>query len=411
MPSANRLNVKDLSDLTYTRELRAGVDRLRFDDDLERQYRAVHLRRVRLRARIWFVLSTILSLLFTVAQLRSTGPHSLNFWLHLLVVPCGLLLIWLTWSPHYERLYLPVANILAPLLGALVAVFVAETVARGAGYRMGIFTVNVVAAFFFMGLQFRAGLITAIAMLLAFAGTTAVYGAMDAVAWSNVLTVALTAVLSSLVKREAESAYRRSFLESSLLAQWVTRDALSGLINRRAMDAELRRVWEQAQRDKRTLALMMVDIDHFKSYNDTHGHQSGDEAIRAVARVLSAAVRRPLDLAARYGGEEFVLLLYDVSAQAAEETAEALRKQIEKAVTPPVAMARSPMLLDVTAQSIMVTASIGVSVIGPTEGRTPQNALQLADEALYEAKLAGRNRVVVHGADRQRVLRADRVAV
>ncbi|HWG77469.1 MAG TPA: GGDEF domain-containing protein [Steroidobacteraceae bacterium] len=398
MPPANSPNVNDLSDPTYTRELRAGVDRLRFDHELESRYRSVHLRRVQRRARIWFTLCTILSLVFTVAQLRRTGFDSLNFRLHLFVVPCGVVLVWLTLSRRYERLFLPVVNILAPLVGTLVAGFVAVSVAGGAGDRMGILTVNVVAAFFFMGLQLRAGLITAIAMLLGFAGTTAAVGVLDGAAWSNVLTVALTALLSTIVKREVESAYRRSFLESALLAQWVTRDALSGLINRRALDAELRRVWEQAQRDRRTLALMMLDIDHFKSFNDTHGHQSGDEAIRAVARVLGAAARRPLDLAARYGGDEFVLLLYDVSAQAAQETAEALRKDIESAVTPPAAE-RPRLAAAVTMLSIRVTASIGVSFITATEGGTPQNALQWADEALYEAKQAGRNRVVMHRAD------------
>ncbi|HEX4052116.1 MAG TPA: GGDEF domain-containing protein [Steroidobacteraceae bacterium] len=389
MSRISRLNVDELPDLTYTRELRAGVDRLRFDEDLERQYRTAHLRRVRWRARIWFTLSSVLSLVFTAAQLRSTGLGSPSFWLHLFVVPWGLLLVWLAWSRHYERLFLPIANIVAPLLGVLVAAFVAVSVARGEGYRMGVLTVDVVAALFFMGLQFRAGMLTALGMLLGFTGTIATFGVMNGVAWSNVLTVGLTALLSTIVKRDVESAYRRSFLESALLAQWVTRDALSGLINRRALDAELGRVWEQAQRDRRTLVLMMIDIDHFKSYNDSHGHQAGDEAIRAVARVLATAARRPLDLAARYGGDEFVLLLYDVSAQLAEETAEALREGIERAITP----------ADAPAQSLMVTASIGVSVISPMQGRTPQNALRLADEALYEAKQGGRNRVVLHGAE------------
>jgi len=413
MPSASHLNVNELSDLTYTRELRARVERLCFDDELERQYRSAHLVRVRLRARIWFTLSTILSLAFTVAQLRITGLNSTNFWLHLLVVPCGLVLVWLAWSRHYERLYLPVANILAPSVGALIATFVAISVARGQAYRMGILTVDVVAALFFMGLRFRAGVVTAVAMLLGFAGATAVLGGMNGVAWSNVLTVALTALLSSIVKREVELAYRRSFLESTLLAQWVTRDALTGLINRRALDAELGRLWEQAQRDRRTLTLMMIDIDHFKSYNDTHGHQSGDEALRAVARVLGTASRRPLDLAARYGGEEFVLLLYDVSEQAAEEAAEAVRKEIEKAVKPPESQELLPheqealLASNVSLHSLTVTASIGVSVINPTQGRTPQSALQLADEALYEAKQGGRNRVVLHGAQRCAVQREE----
>jgi diguanylate cyclase (GGDEF)-like protein len=417
MSSANRLNVNELPDSTYTRELCAGVDRLRFDDDLEHQYRTVHLHRVRRRARIWFTLNAALSLVFTAAQMRSTGLDSSSFWFHLFVALCGLVLVWLAWSRHYERLYLPVANILAPLLGVLIAAFVAVAVARGEGYRMGVLTVDVVAALFFMGLQFRAGLFTAIVMLLGFAGATAAFGVMDGVAWSNVFMLALTALLSTIVKREVESSYRRSFLEGALLAQWVTRDGLSGLINRRALDAELERAWEQAQRDRRTLALMMIDIDHFKSYNDTHGHQSGDEAIRAVAHVLSAAARRPLDLAARYGGEEFVVLLYDVSAQDAEETAEALRKNIESALTPPVAAqepmtpeSRAPHASGVPARGIMVTASIGVAVISPTQGRTPQGALQLADEALYEAKQAGRNRVVLHGADQYRALRTGRFA-
>ena len=162
-------------------------------------------------------------------------------------------------------------------------------------------------------------------------------------------------------------------------------------MNRRAFDAHLIRVWHQATRDKCMIAVLMIDIDHFKQYNDLLGHQAGDAALRSVAAVLRGTARRPSDLAARYGGEEFVLVFYDVSLQHVLSTAEQIREAVQNLGLGPseaIGGPRAPL-----------TVSVGAGLAAPTFGRTPEGIIQLADEALYEAKNAGRNRTVIKGTD------------
>jgi diguanylate cyclase (GGDEF)-like protein len=162
-------------------------------------------------------------------------------------------------------------------------------------------------------------------------------------------------------------------------------------MNRRTFDEQLVRVWQQALRDQCSIAICMIDVDHFKRYNDAFGHQAGDVALRTVAELIQEFARRPLDLAARYGGEEFAMILYDLSPAGVQDIAERLIKTVQAARINP---SGEPGL----------TISIGVGLISPIVGRTPQGAIQLADEALYEAKHAGRNRVVVKGAAAYRLL-------
>jgi hypothetical protein len=169
MLPAARLDPDDFPDSVYARELRSGISRLRFDAELEPQYIEWHLQRVRLRVRAWFSLSLLLGLLFTVSQTLRTGLWGLTFWVHCLgIVPCSLALFALAWSARYERYYLPAARWLIPLLGALIAVFVAQADGEGRDEELAVLTLNVVAAFFFAGLLYRSALIAATAIIASF---------------------------------------------------------------------------------------------------------------------------------------------------------------------------------------------------------------------------------------------------
>jgi len=262
-----------------------------------------------------------------------------------------------------------------------------------------------------MGLMYRAALLSAAGLILSFAVNIAAAGLLSMMALRSLAALALSAVISAIVAKDVERSMRRGFLEDALIAEMVSRDGLSGLMNRRALDEHLLRVWQQAQRDRRTLAVLMVDIDHFKAYNDTFGHQSGDAILRAVAQRLSGFARRPLDLAARYGGEEFVVLLYDLSPAHVADIAERLRASVQNLRLSEVVVPHAGPSPDASSQdgsaaaAAGVTVSIGLAVVTPALGRNPQGALQLADEALYEAKKAGRNRVVIKGSEDYRVLR------
>ena len=165
------------------------------------------------------------------------------------------------------------------------------------------------------------------------------------------------------------------------LAQLAATDALTGLANRRTLDQVLRHEWFRAQRSGMPLSLLMIDADHFKDFNDRHGHQGGDDALRSLAKVISTHVRRPADLVARYGGEEFSVILAETDSRGAQQIAENIRSAVEQ--LPLRTDAESPM-----------TVSIGISTWTTKSDISLEQLLFAADKALYQAKESGRNRVV-----------------
>ncbi|ONG50125.1 hypothetical protein BKE38_19325 [Pseudoroseomonas deserti] len=198
----------------------------------------------------------------------------------------------------------------------------------------------------------------------------------------TVLLCGAVVVLTFLFQRELT---RRSRLEAALEALAVT-DALTGLANRRAMDRALEREWRAARRNGRPISFMMIDLDWFKQFNDYYGHTEGDQALRAVARLLLETARRPRDQAARYGGEEFCLLMPETDAAGARRVAQTLHAAVARRAMP---HAGSP--------GGTLSLSIGLATADPRQQEPgPGDALQLveaADRALYRAKAAGRDRI------------------
>jgi diguanylate cyclase (GGDEF)-like protein len=173
----------------------------------------------------------------------------------------------------------------------------------------------------------------------------------------------------------------RAESELELLART---DGLTGLNNRRSLSEILDREWRRAKRSGSVLSLLFVDIDRFKSYNDTYGHQAGDDALATVARCIADNIRRPADSAARYGGEEFVVVLPDTSASGASQIAEKIRSAI------------SACQIEHTGSEYgCVTASVGTVSRAPKPDDDLTAVIKAADDALYNAKAAGRNRVSV----------------
>jgi diguanylate cyclase (GGDEF)-like protein len=168
-------------------------------------------------------------------------------------------------------------------------------------------------------------------------------------------------------------------------------DALTGVANRRTLDTCLEKQWDIAARAQTPLALLMVDADHFKEFNDRMGHQAGDACLRALAVALEQRVTRPDDVVARFGGEEFAVLLPGTSLQGARQVAERIRSAVQDLaiVHPGVA----PVSNTEAATPAYVTVSIGCAALVPTPETSFQFLVGLADQALYEAKRTGRDRV------------------
>lgn len=185
------------------------------------------------------------------------------------------------------------------------------------------------------------------------------------------------------VVRELEHANRK-------LEQLSMSDGLTGIANRRCFDDRLAQEWRRHVLERRPLALLLVDVDCFKSLNDASGHLYGDECLRELARLCSAAVRDGEDLVARYGGEELALLLPRCDMDNAMRVAENLRREVEaKAMAHPA----SPV-------APHITVSIGISVVLPHAALSAEVLIEASDVALYSAKQQGRNRVLGRAVDR-----------
>ena len=195
---------------------------------------------------------------------------------------------------------------------------------------------------------------------------------------------------SFLAQQQRDEAYRalrklqqELEIKNQELERLSSLDGLTGIANRRIFDEFVAKEWSRAAREERPLSLILIDIDHFKTYNDNYGHQGGDDCLRQVASTLAGTVKRPGDLVARYGGEEFVVVMPDTDIEGATKIAEALRGGIE-------AM-NLPHAYSSTAD--YVTISLGVaSVVPEGDGDKADTLIAKADEALYHSKESGRNR-------------------
>jgi len=165
-------------------------------------------------------------------------------------------------------------------------------------------------------------------------------------------------------------------------------DGLTGLSNRRSLDKILANEWRRMRRGGQSMSVAFVDIDWFKRYNDTHGHQAGDAALAAVASAIGAALQRPSDSAGRYGGEEFIAVMPDTDEDGAQRVAEAIRLRVER------------LNLEHAASDFgHVSVSVGVASRRPHGRESVDVLVKAADDALYQAKSTGRNRVTVAPPD------------
>ncbi|WP_077048784.1 PleD family two-component system response regulator [Pseudomonas sp. KK4] len=192
----------------------------------------------------------------------------------------------------------------------------------------------------------------------------------------------------TLLQRDA--AYRalrvsqQQLLDTNLVLQrLMNSDGLTGLSNRRHFDEYMELEWRRSLRDQSQLSLLMIDVDYFKTYNDTFGHLEGDEALRKVAAAIRDASARPSDLPARYGGEEFALVLPNTSQGGARLVAEKLRMTVAALKIPHISPTEGSSL----------TISIGLATITPTAGSNCRELISAADKGLYLAKHNGRNQV------------------
>lgn len=360
----------------------------RFEPGLEAEYIRARLNDGRALIRMTCLLALVTTLL-RMGELAFTGrgmaipSFGIVIVFPAVVFSSSLVLTWLAWSQGFARRYLSVANFAVPTRGVFAAIAVAAMATRGQVELLVLMPAMVLSPFFFLGLLFRPALICVTLTIVAFIGSALFFAMPTPVLLRSCAFLLITAATSAVAAWHLERQSRRSFLDGRLIAQLAEHDALTGAKNRRVFDEHLARLWQQAIRDGRQIATLLIDVDHFKAYNDRYGHQAGDIALQQVAQAVRAEISRPLDLMSRYGGEEFAVLLYDVDGPSARDIAERMR----------VAVSALGIEHRGSRSARVVTVSIGVAAVQPLAERGPLGALQLADEALYAAKDRGRNNV------------------
>lgn len=367
---------------------------LSFDEPLESHFRRWYSEQIRARIRntMWIPMASLLMLSlaggpFTALRDALFGTHNQTVVdiLRLgLITPSCIAMLLITYTERYARWFAPTAQVVAPIHAMC---FVAmDLLMHRQGYSLSSLMPLVVLGPYFLFGMLQAQAVRTVIMIVAtyalgsyFAGLTGGQRAFD------LSVVVFAGSLGTAIHYSLQKAVRHNYLSTQLLNESVNRDALTGIHNRRMFDEHAARVWQQAMRADVPLALLMIDIDHFKSFNDRGGHQAGDACLVKVAGVLNRASRRPLDLATRYGGEEFAVLLYDARRERVEELCRQLHASLASLAIQHPAFAKGEH----------VTFSIGAACVEPQAGRRVEGLIQLADEALYTAKERGRNRTVV----------------
>jgi len=319
----------------------------------------------------------------------------------LLVIPLMLLCTFAVYrirQPVWQEVMLASTSILAGISLAWIAGLSKHP--NAAHYQTGI-TLIILFGNIVLSLRFRSALLSSLVM-------TAVYAFMllrvptmlPEVRFNNWLFCFSAVVISLVANYRMDQDQRRAYIARAreharnaelsnavdLLAKLSAEDALTQIANRREFERRLGIEWSRARRDRQPLALIMVDVDCFKNFNDHYGHPAGDACLQQIATALRGIVRRPADLVARFGGEEFVALLPATSLEDATEVAEHMRQAVINLQIPHATSRVAPG----------VTASFGVAVIHPSMREDLSELVAAADAALYDAKEHGRNRVAVH---------------
>jgi diguanylate cyclase (GGDEF)-like protein len=382
----------DLPDLPHARQLKAGFPWLNFVPELESTYRETvleeHLPHIRVNLCLGVIVIVALSAVRAATHGMALNPIPVVLRL-LVMIPMLLLCFATTFAFRRHRIYTPLSLFTAFAAGLCVVII--QMIAESGGASMIVPRLEIYAIFvyFMMGLMFYHSLALNLLVALVYLAAGTVMQLPGQEFAFGMLSLAATNVFCASVAYMHEKISRLRFLEAALLREMVARDGLTGIQNRRMFDQHIQRAWNQAVRDTQRIAVLLVDIDCFKDYNDRYGHQAGDECLRAVAVSLSQCARRPMDFVARYGGEEFAVILYEASREYVAEVLTRIQRSIAELNIPHEASRVASRL----------TVSIGAAFVLPGANRTHDGLVQLADEALYSAKEQGRNRVVVLEAE------------
>jgi diguanylate cyclase (GGDEF)-like protein len=392
MSMSNGIRNEDLPDSPHARQLRAGFPWLTFDAVLEGEFRLRNFDDTLPHTRVNLCLAVLFTIAFSALDSSVLGPE-LNripsMIRMLIIVPALLIALAASFASQRHRFYPPLIIVALTILGLSgVAIQIVAALAGISSLFPGLM-ITILFIYLMSGLIFYHAVAANVLVMFTFlaAGTALMLPSHQFS--HDALALLGTNLFGASVAYMHEKTSRKRFLEACLLREMVARDGLTGIQNRRMFDQHIARVWQQAVREAKRVAVLLVDIDCFKDYNDHYGHQAGDECLRAVAVSLSQCARRPLDFVARYGGEEFAIVLYQASHEYVAEVLTRIQRSVAELNIPH----------DASRVASRLTVSIGAAFVLPAVNRSVEGLIQLADEALYSAKEEGRNRVIVLEAE------------
>jgi diguanylate cyclase (GGDEF)-like protein len=379
----------------YAEQLKRGFRGLRFDGLLEKDFREFYVGHNLPRARLSGLIALILVLAVTCIDLLLGANQGGILNTLRLGVLCPLLIILgvAISIPGTQRYYTEIVGVGVTLIGFVVTYIAHLGALSGSSYVLAGLVLVVLYGCLFLGLLFNVG-VTIAGVLIAghFITGVAVGLPFDALCYSTAI-LGGAAVIGGISTYNLEYALRTSFLETRVLNELAERDGMTRLYNRRIFDDYVERLWRQSRREGTGVAIIFVDIDFFKVYNDLYGHQAGDDCLKRIAQCIARGAKRPFDFAARYGGEEFVLVLYGPPDDYARGVPEQIRRDVIDLAIPHGGSQAAKH----------VTVSVGLALARPETNRSLAGAIQTADEALYQAKREGRNRVVFKDSDSEDV--------
>jgi diguanylate cyclase (GGDEF)-like protein len=352
------------------------------EEEFRRHYAETHYPKTRPLLVILLGLIFV-SLTLSVLQGRLslvTGAFALGF-----MMPALTATLVLSYREGSHRLYQNFLALSAIGAGLVLTSFSLRGSLAGQSFYFGALVAWVFSVWLALGLRFPRAAVTAVTVSLVHTWGMFHWNLPSGEVLFSGVALLASNLLGAYCCFTLESAQRRAYLESRTLNELAERDGLTGLYNRRRYEEHINKVWRQSRRDQEQFSIVLIDIDHFKDFNDRYGHQAGDDALKRVAEMIALSAKRPLDFAARFGGEEFALILYGYVNDEGRNLPEELRRSVESLKIPHSASPTAPWL----------TVSVGVAIVTPGAERSLAGAIQLADEALYQAKEEGRNRVVI----------------
>jgi diguanylate cyclase (GGDEF)-like protein len=373
--------------------LRKDLHFLRFKNELERNFLDHYFKHSLNQARVSVLLGLFLYAAYGLLDYLMFPDVKTKLWIirYGIVSPTILLVFFTLFFIKSERL-LQVSQSFAIITAGIGVVVFIKIIPDNLShlYYAGIM-LTILYGYVVLPIRLRYAVLNGLIITSVYIGMTGINTYQKPVLVNNIFGLTTANIVGIFACYLLEKYKRKEYLQLCLLnldkeklRELSFVDGLTNIANRRAFNEFFLMEWNRALRFGHTLAMLLIDVDHFKLYNDAMGHQAGDECLRRIAEVLSSYQRRPGDFVARYGGEEFTLILSGASPEYAVEVAESIRLRVRDLQIPhPASNIDSN-----------VTISIGVALCTPAREIDREALVRMADNAMYQAKQGGRNRVV-----------------